>query len=277
MINKKINIPKVTLKNKIEMPVLGLGTYLLKGEECYNAVKIALNLGYTHIDTAAYYNNHVEIGKAIKGYDRKKLFITSKVWIGNLHYNDVLKSCYTALKEMETPYFDLYLIHYPYKKIPIKETIEAMAKLYNEKKIRAFGVSNFTIKHLKDAMAVSKLPLCINQVEFHSFLYQKELLSFCLKNHIYITAYSPLARGLVNNDNTIKEIAKKYNKTPTQISLRWLIEKKIIAIPKGSSDEHIKENMSIFDFKLKKSDIEKIDNLPQSRLVNPDFAEFDYE
>lgn len=271
----KVKIPNIVLNNGVEMPVIGLGTWQLTGKTCEKAVKDAILLGYNHIDTADFYGNHKEVGNAIKGIDRKKLFITTKVWYDNLKYDDVLASCDRALKELNTNYIDLYLIHWPNKSIHFKETFEALKKLYDDGKVRAIGVSNFTIGHIEEAKKVCNVPISVNQVEFHTFLYQKELLLYCKKNNIVLTAYSPLARGKVNDDKIIIELAKRHNKTPGQIALRWLIEKNIVVIPKASSFEHLKENLEIFDFKLKKEDITTLDSLNKnSRMINPAFAEF---
>ncbi len=271
----KVEIPNIKLNNDVEMPVIGLGTWQLTGKTCERAVRDAILLGYTHIDTADFYGNHKEIAKAIHGTDRKKLFITTKVWYDNLKYDNVLSSCKRALEELETNYIDLYLIHWPNKSIHFKETFEALKKLYDEGKVRAIGVSNFTVGHLEEAKRVCSIPISVNQVEFHPYLNQKELLSYCKKNGIVVTAYSPLSRGKVNDDKTIIDVAKKYNKTPGQTTLRWMIDKNIIVIPKASSFEHLKENLNVFDFKLKKEDAALIDGLNKnSRMINPDFAEF---
>jgi diketogulonate reductase-like aldo/keto reductase len=257
------------------MPVLGLGTWELTGNTCYNAVKIALKLGYTHIDTAEIYGNQSEIGNAISNFNRNNLFITSKVWYDNLHYNDVLIACEKTLEDLGIDYLDLYLIHWPNRNIPMRETFDALKELYDKGKVKSIGVSNFTIRHLKEALKISNL-ISVNQVEFHPFLYQKELLFFCEKHNIKIIAYSPLARTEVFSDKTIKTIANKYNKTPAQISLRWLLQKGIVVIPKASSKKHLKENLNVFDFEVSNEDMRKIDSIKtQKRLVNPDFTEFD--
>lgn len=270
-----IKIPQVKLNNGVKIPILGLGTWQLTGKTCYDAVKTALSLGYTHIDTAEFYDNHKEIGRAIKEFDRKKLFITSKVWFDNLKYDDVLTACDSTLKDLGTDYLDLYLIHWPNKRIDMKETFDALKKLYDDKKIRSVGVSNFTIAHIEYALKVSKVPIVTNQVEFHPYLYQKELLEYCKTKNIVITAYSPLAHGKILNDKTLIEIGKKYDKTSSQIAIRWLIEKEMIVIPKASSESHLKDNIEVFDFKLNKEDISKIDSLNKnSRMINPGFAEF---
>lgn len=270
-----MNIPTIELKDGNKIPILGLGTWQLTGKSCEQSVKDAISLGYNHIDTAEFYGNHKEIGRAIKNADRKKLFITSKVWYDNLKYDYVLKSCDKTLKDLGTNYLDLYLIHWPNNKIDMKETFDALKKLYDDKKIKSVGVSNFTIKHLEYALSVSKVPIVVNQVEFHPYLYQKELLDFCNSNKIILTAYSPLARGKVFNEKKMTEISKKYKKTPGQITLRWMIDKNIVVIPKASSLNHLKSNMDVFDFKLSETDNIMIEALNKNeRMINPGFAEF---
>ncbi|MEM2138997.1 MAG: aldo/keto reductase [Candidatus Woesearchaeota archaeon] len=267
-------------KNYFNIPSLGLGTYKLLEEDCFNSVRNAVLNGYSLIDTAEYYDNEIQIGKAIKSLieekkiTRKDIFIISKVWHDHLRYDDVIDACNDSLKKLETNYIDLYLIHWPNKNISMEETFEAFEKLHNEGKINHIGVSNFTINHLKEAFSISKLPILFNEVEFHPYLYQKDLLDFCNKNNVKIIAYSPIARGLVNENTLILDLAKKYKKMPTQISLRWLYQLGIISIPKATSEDHIKENMDIFDFEISKEDIEKINKLEQKRLVKPEFAEF---
>jgi len=271
-----MRIPKIELKNGVKIPILGFGTYKLKGRLCEKAVNNALRLGYNHIDTAELYDNEEEIGNALKKFDRSKIFITSKVWIDNLDFNDVLKACDKSLKKLKTDYIDLYLIHYPDKRVPIKETIRALDKLYREGKIKAVGVSNFTISDIKEVMDVSDIPITVNQVEFHPLLYQRKLLEFCNNNEIFITAYSPIARGKVFENELLKKIANKHNKTPSQISLRWLIQKSIVVIPKATSVEHIKENYDIFNFELDEREMKEIDNVNMKlRLINPFDSKFD--
>lgn len=267
----------------MDIPKLGLGTWQLVGNKCVDVVSNALKLGYRHIDTAEIYGNESEIGKAIKKAEefrvvRREIFITSKVWRDNLHYEDVIKACNESLKRLRTTYLDLYLIHWPNKNIPIEETLNAFKELENQGKVKNFGVSNFTISHLNEALKKAKkigIKLRVNQVEFHPYLYQKKLLEFCKKEGVIITAYSPLARGKALTDKVIKEIASKYNKTPPQVILRWLLNKGLIVIPKASSEKHLKENMDI-EWRLAKEDEELIDRLNKNeRIINPPFSEFD--
>ena len=274
-----IYLNSITLNNKTDIPILGLGTWRLSGDETINVVKKALKIGYNHIDTAEMYGNEKEIGDAIKDVDRDKLFLTSKVWYDNLHYQDVISTCRESLKKLGTDYLDLYLIHWPNPSIDMKETFQALKELYSEGIVKAVGVSNFTIKNLKLALAVCQsisLPITVNQVEFHPFLYQESLLNFCRENHISLTAYRPIAKGLVNDNLIIRQIAQKYQKSPAQITLRWLTQLDIITIPKASSEEHLKENINIFDFKLEKSDMKKMKEVNQNnRMVYKEIANFD--
>ncbi|MFP4661661.1 MAG: aldo/keto reductase [Halanaerobiales bacterium] len=268
----------IKLKTGNLIPVLGFGTYELKGEEGIDAIKTAIDLGYTHIDTAESYNNQREIASAIEesGLSRSDLFLTSKVSYEHLHYNDVIKACENTLDELKTDYLDLYLIHWPNKNIPIEETMRALSDLKQNGKIKDIGVSNFTIKHIEEVKKVSDDDIVVNQVEFHPYLYQKELYNYCMDNDIYITAYSPIARGDVSGDGVLKDIAQKYEKNEAQVTLRWLVEKDIIVIPRSSNPDHIESNFDLFDFELSEEEISKINSVDrQERLVDPSWGEFD--
>jgi diketogulonate reductase-like aldo/keto reductase len=254
-------IPVQKFKDNYSIPVLGLGTWQVIGKECEITVKKALEIGYRHIDTAEFYENQKEIGRAIRGFDRSELFITSKVWLTNLRFENVLKSCELTLKDLNTPYLDLYLIHHPNPEIPLEETLRAMKILHDQGKVRSIGVSNFDVPLLEKALGIEEIPICVNQVEFHPYFYQKELLEFCKKHDVVLVAYSPLARGKIIKDKTINELVDKYGKTPAQISLRWILQKDAITIPKARSEEHLKENFDVFDWKLSKEDVKKIDSI----------------
>jgi len=263
-------IPTHKLRSNYYIPVLGLGTWLLTGKKCEEAVKKALEMGYRHIDTAEIYENQKEIGRAIQTFSRSELFITSKIWKTNLRFKDVLRACESTLRDLNISYLDLYLVHWPVPEIPLEETFRAMKVLCEEGKVRTIGVSNFDIPLLEQALEVEEIPVCVNQVEFHPLLYQKELLEFCKKHDIVLIAYSPLARRRIMENKTIKELAEKYGKTPAQISLKWILQKGAVPIPKASSEEHLRENMNLFDWKLSRNDINKIDSIGiKKRIVDP--------
>ncbi|KXB00861.1 oxidoreductase [candidate division MSBL1 archaeon SCGC-AAA259O05] len=252
------------MKDGKKIPALGFGTWNLTGDISQKMVEKALELGYTHIDTAESYGNESQIGEAIKEYDRSNLFITSKVSPSNLHYEDVLSSCESSLKRLGTSYLDLYLIHWPNEAISLRETLWAMKKLQEKGLVKSIGVSNFGINQLKIAVAVSEAPICVNQVEFHPWLYKKELLEFSKEKDILLTASAPLARTRVLQDELIQKLAKKYDKTPAQITLRWEFQKGVVTIPKTSSEDHLEDNFQLFDWKLDPEDVEKIDNIQKT-------------
>jgi len=259
------------------MPALGFGTWELTGETCVQAVTKALAVGYRHIDTALMYGNHKEVGQAIKnsGIQRKDLFITSKIPRDSLQRQSVINACNLALEELGCKYLDMYLIHWPNREVPIKETLGAMQELKEQGKVKHIGVSNFTIQHLKDAMNTG-IQFSNNQVEFHPSLYQKDLQEFCSKNNIILTAYSPLGRGEDLNLKVIENLAQKYNKSKAQVVLNWILQKSVSAIPKAANPEYIQDNFNALAWDLAPKDIVLIDELnQQNRLVNPGFSEFE--
>ena len=262
-----------------EIPMIGLGTWEQAEEKtCIDAVKAALEVGYTHIDTADIYGNHEYIAKAIKGKVREKLFITTKLCYEFMDPKLVESEADKALMQLDLDYLDLYLIHWPDRTKPMAEILYEMSKLKDKGKVKSIGVSNFTINHLTDLLN-QKLKFEINQVEYHPLLNQVELLEFCNRHAISLTAYCPIARGLVYDDPDLKSIGLKYRKNPGQIALRWLLQKDMIVIPKATSKEHLKENFEIFNFTVHEEDMKKIDKISQirpKRIINPDFADFEY-
>ncbi len=267
------------LSHGFELPALAIGTCLMGGEDYgppdYNndgkyikAIQEAIKLGYIHIDTAEIYGgNHTEelVGEAIKKFDRKKLFITTKVSKEHLKYDDVITSAKNSLKRLGTDYIDLYLIHRPNSDIPIKETMEAMDFLVDNKLMRYMGVSAFNIKEMKEAQKYSKHPIVVNQLKFS--LWKKsdiKTINYCQENNVMVIAYKVFGRGKLATDKIplILDLSKKYNKTEAQIILNWVISKKnTIALFKSTSTKHLKENKNIFDFQLTGEEIQKIDAL----------------
>jgi len=260
----------------VPVPEIGLGTYKLHDRECENAVRMALEIGYRHIDTAQMYKNEREIGRAmsVSNVSREDIFLTTKIWHTNLESEDVLQTTEQSLRHLDTPYVDLLLIHWPNDQYDLRSTIEAMLVLRDQGKAMNIGVSNFPLHLLKEVNDEIRAPIFCNQVEFHPFLDQLDLLDYAIEKDILLTAYSPLAQGKVTEDKNLIEIAEKYGKKPAQISLRWLIEQEnVAAIPKSSSREHLESNFDIFDFQLSDEDFKRIDQLQKTvRLVNPSFA-----
>ncbi len=254
---------KITLNNNLEIPLLGLGTYKLNSyDEVLNSLKIAYNQGVTLIDTAEMYGNEAEIGKAIKeiGITRNELFITTKIWNADSGYDVTMRTFEKSLKNLQTEYIDLYLIHWP-RGYDFVDTWKAMENLYKQGVIKSIGVSNFYISHLNELLDKCEIVPAVNQIELHPYLQQQQLVDFCNKHTIAVEAWSPLAKGSVASDDVLNEIGKKYSKNAVQVTLRWLIQNNIIAIPKSSKSDRIKEFAEIFDFNLSDEDMQKISSL----------------
>lgn len=256
-----------------EVPALGYGTYPLTGEECTNAVKDALEIGYRHIDTAAIYNNEEAVGKAIKNYGkRSELFITTKVWYTDLSPQGIRKSTENSLKKLQQEYVDLLLIHWPTQNMNLKKTLEVFYDLREQGKARHVGVSNFPPSLFKEACQTGTI--FTNQVEYHPYLGHKSLLQICDEEEVSLTAYSPLAQGNIKDDKVLIEIGEKYNKTPAQICLRWLIQQpKVLAIPQSSSHERRAQNFDIFDFELTEKEMAAVNRLEKGkRFCDPEWS-----
>jgi len=254
----------VTLNNGIEMPIFGLGTYQTRsGKETQNAVLHALEAGYRLIDTAKIYGNEKDVGKAIKksGIPREKIFITTKLWNSDHGYSTTLAACEKSLERLNLSCVDLYLIHWPVQSLRA-ETLNAMEELLKMGKCRAIGVSNYMIRHLKE-LKTSTIP-AVNQVEFHPYLYQKDLLEFCRSQTIQLEAYSPLTKGIKLNDPQLVDIASKYSKSPAQILIRWALQRGVIVIPKSSKRERIYENANVFDFTISQEDMAFLDSFHEN-------------
>jgi diketogulonate reductase-like aldo/keto reductase len=237
------------------MPQLGLGVYKAEeGSEVIRAVKQAIDVGYRLIDTAAVYKNEAGVGQAIKeaSVTREDLFITTKVWNSDQGYEETLQAFETSLNKLQLDYIDLYLIHWPMpKNNKYIETYHALEKLYHDGRIRAIGVSNFTIPHLERVLKECSIKPTVNQVECHPFFSQNELKAFCREHDIYIEAWSPIMRGgeLLNHPD-ILSLSDKHKKSAAQIILRWHIQNEVIVIPKSVTPSRIEENFDVFDFTL---------------------------
>lgn len=275
-----IMIPSKTLANGVAMPYLGLGVYkMTEREEAIQAMIKALEIGYRAIDTAALYYNEEEVGEAIRSSNvpREDIFVTTKVWNTDQGYDETLRAFETSLKKLGLDYVDLYLTHWPVEG-KFVDTYRAIERLYDEKLIRVTGVSNHHSHHLEKLFATANVKPVVNQVELHPYLSQENLRAFCAEHDIAITAWSPLGRGGVLEDETIKNIAQQVGKTAAQVVLRWHYQHDIITIPKSVTPSRIEENSQIFDFELSAEQMQQIDGLNRNKRFgqDPDNFHFDF-
>jgi methylglyoxal/glyoxal reductase len=267
-----------TLHNGVKMPWFGLGVFKVKeGSEVVDSVMAAIKNGYKSIDTAAVYQNEEGVGQAIKeaGVPREELFITTKVWNADQGYESTLKAFETSLEKLGLEYLDLYLIHWPVAN-KYKDTWKALEKLYKDGRVRAIGVSNFHIHHLKDLMTDAEIKPMVNQVEYHPHLAQTELLEFCKAEGIQMEAWSPLKQGELLSEPTIVEIAEKHGKSPAQVILRWDLQNGVVTIPKSIKEHRIVENADVFNFELSAEDMNRLNGLNKDERVGPDPDNFDF-
>ncbi|MGG0410759.1 aldo/keto reductase [Peribacillus simplex] len=271
-----------TLHNGVKMPWFGLGVFKVEeGPELINAVKVAIKHGYRSIDTAAIYENEEGVGQGIReglkeaGISREDLFVTSKVWNADLGYESTIAAYEKSLKKLGLEYLDLYLIHWPVEG-KYKEAWRALETLYKEGKVKAIGVSNFQIHHLKDLMEGAGVKPMVNQVECHPRLTQKEVQAFCKEQGIQLEAWSPLMQGELLDNDVLQAIATKHGKSVAQVILRWDLQNGIVTIPKSTKEHRIVENSSVFDFELTGEEMNQIEALNQNHRVGPDPDNFDF-
>lgn len=270
-------IESTVLSNGVKMPWLGLGVWKVKDDgEAERAVGSALELGYRSIDTAAAYNNEEGVGAAIRnsGIARDEIFVTTKIWNANQGYDTTLAAFEESRRKLELEVIDLLLIHWPVKG-KYTETWRALEKLYRDGAVRAIGVSNFQIHHLKDIEASGTIKPMVNQVEYHPLLNQTELRVYCESNGIQLEAWSPLMQGNLDQ-SVLADIGAKYGKSPAQIVLRWDLQNKIVTIPKSTNPARMQENAAIFDFELSADDMEQINSLNRNQRFGPDPDNFNF-
>lgn len=268
---------KATLHNGVEMPWLGLGTFQLLGSTAKDAVRWALDVGYRSIDTAAAYHNEVEVGEGIRqsGVPREDIFLTTKVWNTDQGYESTLAAFDASLQRLDTDYVDLYLVHWPVED-KFDETWRALEDLYDAGRARSIGVSNFLIHHLEDLLEEARVTPMVNQVEFHPRLQQPDLQAYCAEHDIRLEAWRPIMKGGVLEIPELVELGERLGKSPIQVTLRWMIEKGIVVIPRSSKKEHIEQNRDLFDFELTPDDIAVIDGLDRDMRTGEDPDNFDF-
>ena len=263
-----------------KIPVVGLGTWKSEpGEATYKAVLDSINAGYRHIDTARAYDNEADVGKAVQDADisRKDLFITTKLWNRHQGYDEAIEACEKSLARLGCDYIDLYLIHWPLKD-KRNESWRALIELQKKGLCRSIGVSNFTIDNLKELEDKFEVIPAANQVEFHPYHYQKDLLEYCNSKNIIIEAYSPLVHAKRMDEERLVAISEEIGKTPAQILIRWAMQRGMVVLPKSVNEGRIVQNFSVFDFEISDSLMKRLDNLDERYVTcwdphnPPDYA-----
>ena len=269
-----------TLHNGVEMPRLGLGVYKMTNEEeSIRAMTTALQVGYRAIDTASLYGNEKEVGESVRssGVKREDIFVTTKVWNTDQGYDQTLRAFEKSLENLGFNYLDLYLTHWPVPET-FKDTYRAIERLYDEKLIRATGVSNHHQHHLEELFVKANVKPMVNQIELSPRLTQYDLRTFCADNQIAVTSWSPLARGGLLNEPSLVRMADKYDRTPAQIIIRWHLQHDLTVIPKSVTPERIASNADVYDFVLSFEDMKNIDslNLNERTGADPDNFNFNF-
>jgi len=243
-----------------KIPLLGLGTWELRGRSCVRIVEQALRLGYRHIDTAEIYDNEREIGEGlhVSGIKRGDVFVTTKVWPEHFAPRELERAAGESLSRLRLREVDLLLLHWPNSRIPLADTLGALCKAKRDGLTRHIGVSNFTVALIEQAVQLTTEPLVCDQIEYHPFLDQSKVVASCRKHDMAVVAYSPIARGKVRGDRVLARIGAAHNKTAAQVSLRFLVQQNIVVIPRTSKAERLSENAAIFDFNLSPQEMMEI-------------------
>jgi diketogulonate reductase-like aldo/keto reductase len=258
------------------IPLLGLGTWELRGRTCARIVEQALRLGYRHLDTAQIYENEREVGEGLRasGIRRDDVFVTTKIWPSHFAPRDLERSAKECLVRLRLSEVDLLLLHWPNPNIPLSETLGALCKVKRDGLARHIGVSNFTVAMIEEATALSSEPLTCNQVEVHPFLDQTKVIDACRAHGLAVVAYSPIARGEAARDAVLGEIGKVHGKSAAQVCLRFLVQQDIVVIPRTAKIERLSTNAAIFDFALSDEEMARIRALahPHGRVVNYSYS-----
>lgn len=259
--------PSRTLPSGTDLPIIGFGTWDLSLDEVREVLPVALDHGYTHIDTAEGYQNEEAIGAVLDEYDRESLFLTSKVLPSNLHYESVRKALSRSLARLGTEYLDLYLIHWPNPAISLRETFQALEREHEDGRIRNVGVSNFSTYQLKVARKIADVPIAANQIEFHPWYNRAELVEYCEKHDIVVEAAAPLGRSTILDEPLVRNLSDKHGVTPAQVLLRWAVQKDVVVLPKSRNPDHIRANLALFDWALDEEDVDRLDGIDQMENV----------
>jgi diketogulonate reductase-like aldo/keto reductase len=258
--------------NGARIPIVGLGTWELRGRTCARVVEQALRLGYRHVDTAEMYDNEREVGEGLRasGVRRDDVFVTTKVWPSHFAPRELERAAKESLARLRLSDVDLLLLHWPSEHVPLSETIPALCKMKTMGLTRHIGISNFTVALVQEAVRLSSEPLVTNQIECHPYLDQSKVIAACRQHGLAITAYSPIARGRASNDKVLKRIGEAHGKTASQATLRWLVQQSIVVIPRTSKIERLSENLALFDFELTPAEMDEISTLahPRGRVVD---------
>src|SRR5436305_3398701 len=260
--------------NGARIPAIGLGTWELRGRTCARVVEQALRLGYRHIDTAQIYENESEVGDGLRasGVYRDEVFVTTKVWTTHFAPNDLERSTKESLVRLRLAHVDLLLLHWPNPRIPLQETLGALAHAKQLGMARHIGVSNFTVALIEEAVAACPEPLVCDQVEYHPYLDQTKVREACARHGMAVVAYSPVAKGRIKSDRALARIGDRYRKTAAQICLRWLVQQNVSAIPRTSRIERLSENIDIFDFELSQEEMQEIAGMGRTKGRLPDLG-----
>lgn len=255
------------------IPLIGLGTWNLRGSSCVRMVEQALLLGYRHVDTAEMYDNEREVGEGLRasGLARGEVFITTKIWPSHFAPRELERAAKESLTRLQLAEVDLLLLHWPNPQIPLRETLGALSQVKRMGLARHIGVSNFTVA-LIDEAALAEEPLICNQVEVHPFIDQSKVIAACRRQGMATVAYSPVARGGVKSDKLLARIAKAHGKSAAQLSLRFLVQRGIVVIPRTSRVERLSENLAIFDFVLSEAEMAEIAGLARHDVRIVDYA-----
>ena len=267
---------RIYLNDGVSMPLFGIGVWRMEpGRETREAVTLALEHGYIHIDTASMYNNEEDVGSAVQEskLPREKLFITSKVHTSEVGYDSTLEAFERSLQKLRLSYIDLYLIHKPVEGFR-QNTWEALEKLKKDGICRSIGVSNFSPRHLDEILEICEFIPTVNQIEMNPFLTQKTISEYCRAKNIHITGFCPLARTEKSKDPAIVDVANECGKTWAQVMIRWSLQKQITTIPKSVKPQRIRENSDVFDFELNEKQMRRLDDLDQGFRLRPDPMDF---